>query len=102
MPTAYITAPVETAPDLARTLVEERLAACVNIVECTSVYRWADDIQDDPEAILFAKTSAEAYPALVDRVKAIHPYDVLCIERFDEADELDSFREWREEAVSPK
>jgi periplasmic divalent cation tolerance protein len=39
MPTLYVTAPPEAAADLARTLVEERLAACVNRVPCTSTYR---------------------------------------------------------------
>jgi len=99
MPTAYITAPPETADDIARTLVEERLAACVNRIDCESTYRWDGAVQDDAEQILLAKTTSDAYPRLVERVEAIHPYDVPCIDRFDEAGVLDTFAEWRAGAV---
>jgi periplasmic divalent cation tolerance protein len=94
MPTVYVTAPPEAAADLARTLVEERLAACVNRVACDSVYRWAGEVHADDEVILLAKTTAERYPALVDRVDELHPDEVPCIERFDEADHADAFGEW--------
>jgi len=98
MPTVYITAPPEAAEDLARTLVEERLAACVNRLPCESVYRWEDEVHDDEEVLLLAKTTDAAYPALRDRVRELHPHDVPCIERFDEDDLLDSFASWREGA----
>jgi len=99
MPTAYITAPVDAAADLARTLVQDRLAACVNRVDCDSVYRWEGEVHEDDEVILLAKTTEEAYPALEARVAERHPYDVPCIERFDEDDVLDAFGAWREDAV---
>jgi periplasmic divalent cation tolerance protein len=99
MPTAYITAPPEAAADLARTLVEERLAACVNRFSCDSVYRWEGDLHDDEEVLLLAKTTDATYPALRDRVTELHPHDVPCIERFDEDDVLDSFATWRADAV---
>lgn len=94
MATVYVTAPPDSAPELARTLVEERLAACVNQVECHSVYRWEGEIHDDEEVILLAKTSDERYGELRERVEELHPYDVPCIERFDESDLVDSFEEW--------
>jgi periplasmic divalent cation tolerance protein len=99
MPTAYITAPPDAADTLARTLVEERLAACVNRLSCDSVYRWDGDLHDDEEVILLAKTTDAAYPALRDRVVELHPHDVPCIEQFDEDDVLDSFATWRADAV---
>lgn len=99
MPTAYITAPPAAAADLARFLVEERLAACVNVVACESVYRWQDDIVEDDEAILFAKTTEEGYPRLAERLAEEHPYDVPCIERFDEGAILPAFGQWRDDAV---
>ncbi|WP_276260972.1 divalent-cation tolerance protein CutA [Haloglomus litoreum] len=99
MPTAYITAPEDAAADLARTLVEERLAACVNRVACDSVYRWEGEVVTDEEVILLAKTTGERYDALVARVEELHPYDVPCVERFDEADVLPAFGEWRAAAV---
>ncbi len=94
MPTVYITAPHEDAPELARALVEERLAACVNQVACDSVYRWDGEIHDDEEVILLAKTTTERYDELQERVEELHPYDIPCIERFDETDVLNSFEEW--------
>ncbi|WP_254822735.1 divalent-cation tolerance protein CutA [Haloglomus halophilum] len=100
MPTAYITAPEDAAADLARTLVEERLAACVNRVACDSVYRWDGEVVTDEEVILLAKTTDEGYDALATRVEEVHPYDVPCIERFEEADLLPAFAEWRSEAVA--
>jgi periplasmic divalent cation tolerance protein len=99
MPTVYITAPREAAPALARTLVEERLAACVNRVDCASTYRWDGDVHEDEETILLAKTTAERYDDLRDRVLDEHPHDVPCIERFEEADVLPAFATWREEAT---
>lgn len=100
MPTAYITAPSDAAPSLARTLVEERLAACVNRLPCTSTYRWNGEIIEDEEVILLAKTTDERYPDLVSRVEAEHPYEVPCIERFDEEDVLPAFSEWITDSTS--
>ncbi|RKD97170.1 divalent-cation tolerance protein CutA [Halopiger aswanensis] len=99
MPTVYITAPPDHADDLAERLVDERLAACVNRLSTTSTYRWEGEIHHDDEVVLLAKTTDEAYDDLVDRVRELHPYDVPCIERFDEAAVLESFAEWRAESV---
>lgn len=100
MPTAYITAPPEVAEDLARTLVEERLAACVNRLPVESVYRWDGEIHGDEEVVLLAKTTDERYDDLAARVLDLHPHDVPCIERFDETDLLAAFGEWRAEATA--
>ena len=99
MPTVYITAPPEEAEPIAEALVEERLAACVNRLSTTSTYRWEGEIHCDDEAVLLAKTTDETYDDLVDRVRELHPYDVPCIERFDESHVLESFAEWRAESV---
>lgn len=99
MPTVYITVPREAAAELATALVEERLAACVNRVPIESTYRWEGEVVTDEEMLLLAKTSATRYDALVDRVEALHPYDVPCIERFDETDMLDAFGTWLTDSV---
>ena len=71
------TAPVSEAAALARQLVDERLAACVNIVPgITSVYRWKGEVQHDREALLVIKTSDEALPQLMRELPDLHPYDV--------------------------
>ncbi|WP_323171762.1 divalent-cation tolerance protein CutA [Natrialba sp. PRR66] len=99
MPTVYITAPPESAAELAEMLVDERLAACVNRLSTTSTYRWDGDVHRDEETILLAKTTDDAYDELAARVEDAHPYDVPCIERFDETAELESFAAWRAESV---
>jgi periplasmic divalent cation tolerance protein len=99
MPTVYITAPPDAAGRLARELVEERLAACVNRVDCASTYRWDGTIHEDDEVILLAKTTADSYAALVEHVEASHPYEVPCIERFEEDDVFPPFAEWRATAT---
>ncbi len=73
-----ITAPSEeVAHRIARTLVEERLAACVNLVPgLTSVYRWQGEVVEDKEVLLIVKTTTFAFPRLKERVLALHPYTV--------------------------
>lgn len=62
---------------LARTLVGERLAACVSIQPgVRSVYRWREEIEEDAEQQLLIKTTAERVPPLRERIGALHPYDV--------------------------
>jgi len=70
-----------TAPDpgvaegLARALVEERLAACVNVVPgVRSVYRWEGRVEDAGELLLLVKTRADRTEALAARVRELHPY----------------------------
>jgi len=71
------TAPAEAAPGIARALVEEKLAACVNVVErVRSVYSWKGAICDDAEALLLVKTTADRVAELAARLKALHPYEV--------------------------
>ena len=71
------TAPPDVAQGIARTLVEERLAACVNLVPgVRSVYRWEGAVQDDPETLMVVKTAADGIEALGARLQALHPYEV--------------------------
>lgn len=65
------------AAALARTLVEERLAACVNVLPpMTSVYRWKGSVEQEREQQLVIKTTAAQLPALEARLGELHPYDV--------------------------
>lgn len=100
MPTVYVTAPPEVGAEIAEQLVEERLAACVNAVDCRSLYRWDGEVHDDDEVILLAKTTDDRYEQLRERVVDLHPYDVPCIERFDEQDVLGVFGQWRADATA--
>jgi periplasmic divalent cation tolerance protein len=73
-----VTAPdAEVAGGLARALVDERLAACANLVPSVrSIYRWEGALQEDDEVLLVIKTTAEKTAALSQRVRALHPYDL--------------------------
>lgn len=65
------------APELARALVEARLAACCNAIPgIASTYWWEGRVQTDTEVLLIFKTPAERVPALMERLAALHPYEV--------------------------
>jgi periplasmic divalent cation tolerance protein len=65
------------AAALAATLVEERLAACVNILpRMTSVYLWAERVEEESEHQLLMKTTMGRVAALWERLRELHPYDV--------------------------
>jgi periplasmic divalent cation tolerance protein len=67
----------EEASTIAHTLVEERLAACVNVIApVRSIYRWSGAIEESRECLLLIKTSARRYSSLERRVKELHSYDV--------------------------
>ena len=67
----------ETTRAMAHYLVQERLAACVNVLEgVTSVYRWQDSVEETREALAIMKTTTERLSTLKTRVIELHPYDV--------------------------
>jgi periplasmic divalent cation tolerance protein len=70
-------APVEVAERLARALVSERLAACVQVVPgVTSVYRWEGEVRAEPESVLWIKVAAERVDELAARIEELHPYEL--------------------------
>lgn len=73
-----ITAPnTETAERIARELVEQRLAACCNVVTgLRSIYRWKGEICTDPEVLLIVKSRVDCFEKITVSVKALHPYEV--------------------------
>lgn len=72
-----VTAPdVATAERLGRVLVEDRLAACVNVVPgITSLYRWEGAVHEDAEVLMIVKTTVAGIEAVRRRVRELHPYD---------------------------
>lgn len=66
----------ETLAALGRTVVEERLAACANVLGgVTSVYRWQGEVVEEGEAMALLKTTEARLDALRERVRELHPYD---------------------------
>jgi periplasmic divalent cation tolerance protein len=67
----------EQANAIGRSLVDERLAACVNVVgPIRSIYRWRDAVEDESEYLLLIKTRKRLCPAIERRVKELHSYEV--------------------------
>ena len=77
----YITASNrDEALSIGRRLVEERLAACVNVLDAmTSVYWWQGKIETGNEAVLIAKTRRSLVTELTERVRSLHPYQTPCV-----------------------
>ena len=89
---------------IGRAAVEERLAACANVIESMdSIYWWDGKLQEAREAVLILKTSEERLEALVERVKALHSYDCPCIEALAVSGGYPPFLDWvtRETQGSP-
>ncbi|XP_072844069.2 protein CutA isoform X1 [Pogona vitticeps] len=75
---AFVTCPNETVgKEIARAVVEKRLAACVNIIpRVTSIYEWKGKIEEDSEVLLMIKTRSSRVSALAEFVRSVHPYEV--------------------------
>src|SRR2546428_468142 len=86
--------------DLAKHLIEERVAACVNVIpQVRSIYRWQGKVEDDGEQLLLIKTTSERIDRLRDLLFARHPYEVpefvvITIDRID-----GPYREWLFDSV---
>ena len=97
-----VTAPDGPAgPALARALVEEGLAACVNLVPgLRSIYRDQGALQEAAEVLLMIKTRTELYSRLEARVHALHPYRVPEVISVPVSDGAASYLKWLDEAVA--
>ena len=92
----------DEAERIGRTVVQEGLAACINVLgPCRSVYRWQGEIQTAEEVPAILKTSAEAADALISRIAGLHSYDVPCIAVWPIEKLLLSYAEWVEQCVGP-
>ena len=90
-----------TCPDeacaerIARVLVEEGLAACVNILPpMRSIYRWKGEIQGATEQLLVIKSTRARFPAIRDRLRSLHPYELPEIIAVPIADGLPEYLAW--------
>ncbi len=89
------TSSLEEATAIGRALVDERLAACANILPgLTSIYRWEGALTEDSECALIAKTTSACTDALIARVKALHSYDCPCIVALPITAGNPAFLEW--------
>lgn len=92
----------ESAFNLARTLVERRLAACANVLApATSFFRWDGRLQEASEIPVILKTTAGRYPELERALRELHPYDTPEILAFDARGGLPEYLAWVEDECKP-
>jgi periplasmic divalent cation tolerance protein len=91
----FMTAPdEEQAVAIARTLVDERMIACANILpRVRSIYRWEGKICDEPEVLVVMKTAVD-FKALEARVKSLHPYKTPELIALDVREGLPAYLDW--------
>ena len=90
----------EEAEHIGRTVIEERLAACINIFPgVRSIYRWKGAIETADEVAAILKTSQDSAAALMARIAALHSYDVPCIVTWPVDKVLRSYAAWVEEST---
>ena len=79
--TVFVTAAnKDEAEVIARTLVQDRLVACANVMDVvTSYFRWEGKVQTEDEVVLLAKSRSALFPDIEARVKELHSYDCPCI-----------------------
>ena len=91
----------EEAARIGRLMVEERLAACVNILgPCRSIYRWQGRIEDAREVAAIFKTSADQAGRLIQRIGELHSYDVPAAVIWPIRDAPESYRAWVLESLA--
>ena len=98
----HVTMPdTSAAQSLARALVDEELAACVNIVPgVRSIYRFEDKIHEEDEVLCLIKTHPALFDRLRDRILALHPYDVPEILAFKVHDSSRAYIDWLHGSVN--
>ena len=95
MKVVLCTVPVEAAESLASSLIEQRSAACVNLLrDVTSVYRWKGDIERSQETLLIIKTSDDSVARLTAQIEDLHPYEVPEIVALDVVQVNDAYGTW--------
>lgn len=90
----------EESKKIAKILLEERIAACANIIpSMKSFYWWEGEIEEDKESILLLKTRSDKLDTLIRRVKDIHSYDIPCILEISIQNGSDDYLKWLEESL---
>jgi periplasmic divalent cation tolerance protein len=93
-------ASAEEADRIGRAVIEERLAACVNILgPVRSIYRWQGRIETSDEVAAIFKTHHWSGDALIERIASLHSYDVPCIVSWPIDKILRNYADWVEDSV---
>ena len=94
-------ADAQEADRIGRAMVEQRLAACINILgPIRSIYRWQGAVESADEVAAIFKTAKPQADALIERIAELHSYDVPCVVAWPVDKSLESYAEWVEESTA--
>lgn len=85
---------------IARTLLEEKLVACTNIIpQINSLYLWKGEIEEDEESILIVKTKDDKVDQVIKRVEELHSYETPCILQLEVKNGSECYLQWMEDEL---
>jgi periplasmic divalent cation tolerance protein len=109
MPHRELCVVLATVPDaevgrrLARTLLDEGLIACANLVPAVvSLYRWEGEVQEEGETLLLLKSRMELVPRLLERIPELHPYELPEVLALSVAGGLPAYCRWVLDETEPR
>jgi periplasmic divalent cation tolerance protein len=99
----YVTAENrEEATAIGRSLVEERLVACANVIDgMTSIYSWKGNVEETGETVLLLKTRQSLVDPVIKRINELHSYDVPCVLSWNVENGHREFLQWVETETIP-
>lgn len=95
----FCTTSLEESEKIARILVEERLAACVNVADVNSYFRWKKEFFKDREALLIIKTEKSKVNRIIERIREVHSYELPEIIALPIVAGYDKYLAWIDESV---
>lgn len=97
-----VTAPTKSEADtIAKTLVTEKLAACVTLLPVHSIYIWQNEVHQEDEWQLLIKSELPRFPELADRIRQLHSYEVPEIIALPILQGLPAYLSWISEQIKP-
>jgi len=91
----FVTVPMDKAEEMAKAIVENRLAACASVVPAVkSFYYWEDQLKNEHESLLILKTTMSKIDDLITFIKSEHPYDIPEIIAMPVAEGLPDYVNW--------
>ena len=98
----YATVPNRrVAARIGRSVVTQRLAACANLLDARSLFRWHGRVESAEEIVMIMKTRRALVGPLIEAVRAEHPYEVPCIVGYPMIAGLDAYLEWIDASTGP-
>jgi len=92
----------DEAARIAKTLVEEHLVACINVIDAESFFWWGEHVQEEKEKLMIMKTREDLWDNLRDRIRELHSYELPEIIAIPVKYGLEDYLEWIDEVIGGK